>query len=56
MCDAKSKVIRDEGLAFMGKITAGQSHEVTNVLNIIGELAGLFIDTGCLVAPLQFLR
>ncbi len=34
----------NEGLAFFGKVVAGQSHEVTNVLNIINELAGLQID------------
>jgi len=35
---------RDEGLAFFGGIVAGQSHEITNVLNIINELAGLERD------------
>jgi signal transduction histidine kinase len=36
--------MRDESIAFFGKIIAGQSHEVTNVLNIISELAGLQLD------------
>ena len=36
--------VRDEGLAFFGGIVAGQSHEITNVLNIINELAGLERD------------
>jgi signal transduction histidine kinase len=35
---------RDEGLAFLGSMIAGQSHEVTNVLNIISELSGLQVD------------
>lgn len=42
--DPNPREIRDEGLAFFGKIIAGQSHEVTNVLNIINELAGLLQD------------
>lgn len=44
MGDAGSDRIRNEGLALLGKITAGQSHEVTNVLSIINELAGLQQD------------
>lgn len=36
--------LRDEGLRFFGATTAGQSHEITNVLNIINELAGLQSD------------
>ena len=35
---------RFEALAFFGGIVAGQSHEVTNVLTIINELAGLQQD------------
>jgi len=42
--DLKSPRIRDESLAFFGTIIAGQSHELTNVLNIINELAGLQLD------------
>jgi C4-dicarboxylate-specific signal transduction histidine kinase len=42
--DTRGDRIRNEGLACFGKITAGQSHEVTNVLNIINELAGLQQD------------
>jgi C4-dicarboxylate-specific signal transduction histidine kinase len=37
-------IIGRESLAFFGKIVAGQSHEVTNALNIINELAGLQSD------------
>lgn len=36
--------LRKGNLAFFGKIIAGQSHEVTNVLNIINEVAGLQAD------------
>jgi len=36
--------LREEGLRFFGATTAGQSHEITNVLNIINELAGLQTD------------
>lgn len=34
----------EERLTFLGRHTAGQSHEVTNVLNVINELAGLLHD------------
>ena len=44
MSDSKSHRTRDESIAFFGTIIAGQSHEVTNVLNIINELAGLQLD------------
>jgi C4-dicarboxylate-specific signal transduction histidine kinase len=40
----QARRLRDRSLAFFGAITAGQSHEVTNVLNIINELAGLQQD------------
>ena len=33
--------LRSAGLNFFGAVVAGQSHELTNVLNIINELAGL---------------
>jgi phosphoglycerate-specific signal transduction histidine kinase len=36
--------LREDGLRFFGATTAGQSHEITNVLNIINELAGLQSD------------
>jgi len=39
--EQEGQLLRKEGLAFFGKIMAGQSHEVTNVLNIINELVGL---------------
>ncbi len=44
MGESRVNKLRDEGLTFFGKVTAGQSHEVTNVLNIINELAGLQQD------------
>ncbi len=44
MSDSKSPQTRDESIAFFGTIIAGQSHEVTNVLNIISELSGLQLD------------
>jgi hypothetical protein len=37
----ESQLLRNKGLMFFGRITAGQSHEVTNVLNVMNELAGL---------------
>jgi signal transduction histidine kinase len=42
--DPKSLQTRDENIAFFGAIIAGQSHELTNVFNIINELAGLQVD------------
>jgi hypothetical protein len=36
--------LRREGLAYFGRTVAGQSHELTNVLNVINELAGLQLD------------
>jgi C4-dicarboxylate-specific signal transduction histidine kinase len=41
MDEHKSHLLQNESLMFFGRITAGQSHEVTNVLNVINELAGL---------------
>ncbi len=41
MHEHESRLLRSEGLAFFGRVMAGQSHEVTNVLNVINELAGL---------------
>lgn len=41
MDERDSHLLRTKGLAFFGAIMAGQSHEVTNVLNIINELVGL---------------
>jgi C4-dicarboxylate-specific signal transduction histidine kinase len=35
---------REESLPFLGRITAGQCHDVTNALNIVNELAGLQQD------------
>lgn len=42
--NCSDKSLRGDGLAFFGKIVSGQSHEVTNVLSIINELAGLQKD------------
>lgn len=42
--DEAARALREQGLAFFGRTTAGQSHEVTNVLNVINELAGLQLD------------
>ena len=44
MSDSESRRRRDESIAFFGSIIAGQTHEITNVLNIINELAGLQLD------------
>lgn len=44
MSDSHSSRKRNESLAFFGAMIAGQSHELTNVLNIISELAGLQLD------------
>lgn len=33
-----------EGLGFFGRIVAGTTHELVNILNIVGELAGLQDD------------
>jgi signal transduction histidine kinase len=41
----------DDGLAFFSRITAGQSHELSNVLNIINELVGLQWDVLSGAAP-----
>ncbi len=44
MTGMDAAAMRREGLAFFGRMTAGQAHEVTNVLNIVNELAGLQAD------------
>jgi hypothetical protein len=41
MDERENRLLRTEALNFFGAIMAGQSHEATNVLNIINELAGL---------------
>jgi C4-dicarboxylate-specific signal transduction histidine kinase len=38
------RLLWQKGSSFLGRMTASQSHEVTNVLNIINELAGLMDD------------
>jgi len=42
--DSKSFQTSDKHISFFGAIIAGQSHELTNVFNIINELAGLQLD------------
>lgn len=42
--DNKNKSLRENGLAFFGKISASVSHEINNVFSIIGETAGLMAD------------
>ncbi len=44
MREDEERRLRQAGLAFFGGITAAQSHEVTNVLSTINELAGLQED------------
>lgn len=39
-----SRLLREGGLAFFGVITASLSHEINNVLAIVGELSGLLGD------------
>jgi len=41
---SEEKLLREKGLAFFGSITASFSHEINNVMAIIGELAGLMED------------
>lgn len=44
MDEQSDMVLRDEGLRFMGKIVAAQTHEVTNAFSVINEMAGLEWD------------
>ncbi|MFH1419226.1 MAG: hypothetical protein ABII12_13190 [Planctomycetota bacterium] len=44
MRQQENQLLRRQGLVFFGKIVAGQAHEITNVLNVINELAGLQAD------------
>jgi signal transduction histidine kinase len=39
------KCLRLTGLAFFGRLTASASHDINNVLSIVGELSGLLEDT-----------
>jgi C4-dicarboxylate-specific signal transduction histidine kinase len=41
---SEEKLLREKGLAFLGSVTASFSHEINNVMAIIGELAGLMED------------
>ncbi len=42
--DHGNQLLREGGLAFFGAITASLSHEINNVLAIVGELSGLLGD------------
>jgi hypothetical protein len=44
MSELKDSALRDAGLAFLGRITAVLSHEVTNAFSVINEMAGLELD------------
>ncbi len=44
MDERREMALRDEGLKFMGKIVAVQTHEVTNAFSVINEMAGLEWD------------
>ncbi|MCP4599338.1 MAG: hypothetical protein GY847_02170 [Proteobacteria bacterium] len=44
MSKPTSEQLRDEGMMFLGKIIAVQSHEATNAFNVINEMAGLQMD------------
>jgi len=44
MSDANEPLLREEGFAFCGAITASLSHEITNVFATINELSGLLDD------------
>jgi signal transduction histidine kinase len=39
-----SRLLRERGMTFFGTITASLSHEINNVLAIVGELSGLLGD------------
>jgi signal transduction histidine kinase len=44
MSDIETR-LRLTGLAFFGRLTASASHDINNVLSIVGELSGLLEDT-----------
>jgi len=49
----QERLLKDEGLAFFGAITASISHELNNVIAIIDQSAGLLND---LLAGAQYGR
>jgi C4-dicarboxylate-specific signal transduction histidine kinase len=51
MSENQGLALHDHGLAFFGQILAGQTHELTNVLNVIHELTGLEADVLAAAAP-----
>jgi signal transduction histidine kinase len=51
MPENEEPVLHDYGLEFFGRILAGQTHELTNVLNVIHELTGLQDDILAAAAP-----
>jgi C4-dicarboxylate-specific signal transduction histidine kinase len=44
MTDDTNKLLREKELAFFGAVTASLSHEINNVVAIVGQLAGLLDD------------
>jgi C4-dicarboxylate-specific signal transduction histidine kinase len=51
MPENQGPALHEHGLAFFGRILAGQTHELTNVLNVIHELTGLEGDLLAAAAP-----
>ncbi len=44
MDERENRLLREKGLSFFGVVTASLSHEINNVIAIIGELSGLLDD------------
>ncbi|GAB4348813.1 MAG: hypothetical protein Kow0099_31580 [Candidatus Abyssubacteria bacterium] len=44
MGEQEHRLVREKGLRFFGRITASLSHEINNVIAIVGELSGLLDD------------
>jgi signal transduction histidine kinase len=44
MNEQENRLLREKGLSFFGVVTASLSHEINNVIAIIGELSGLLDD------------
>jgi len=49
--EQNSRLLREGGQAFFGAVTASLSHEINNVMAIIGELSGLLGDLTAGAAP-----
>jgi C4-dicarboxylate-specific signal transduction histidine kinase len=62
MNDPRDQLVYERGLAFFGRMAAGVSHEMKNVLSILNELGGLIDDLlytaqkGGQIAPEQLTR